>query len=214
MNPFVIADSRRCIGCFACQAACVENHRKVGLQAYPRLIVSYTPGGTMPVQCRQCEDAPCAVVCPVKAIAIRMNTVQLNETVCIGCKMCGLVCPFGVILPGGTPVPAAYAFNSGQYSYVNDPYQPEPMHLREMNQQDVLSLLSWHIGQKKVAVKCDLCFFDPEGPACVRACPHKALRLIDAKHDGDAATVGRMKAAAKVRENLTATPIFAQQGED
>ncbi len=213
MNPFVIADSRRCIGCFACQAACVENHRKMGLQAYPRLMVSYVPGGTMPVQCRQCEDAPCATVCPVKAIVIRFNTVQLNETICIGCKMCGLACPFGVILPGGTPIPS-YPFNSAQYSYVNHPYQPEPMCLREMNRQDVLSLLSWHIGQKKVAVKCDLCFFDPGGPACVRACPHKALRLVDGKTNGDEQEIARMKSVASVRGEVTATAFVPQRGDD
>jgi hydrogenase-4 component A len=212
MNPFVIADSRRCVGCFACQAACVENHRKVGLQAYPRLLVSYTPGGTMPVQCRQCEDAPCAIVCPVKAIVVRLNTVQLNETVCIGCKMCGLACPFGVILPGGTPIPS-YGFNSGQYSYVNSPYQAEPMHLREMNQEDVLSLLSWHIGQKKVAVKCDLCFFDPEGPACVRACPHKALRLAAAGSNEEAERVDKMKAVAHVRDGVASSPASVQRGQ-
>jgi hydrogenase-4 component A len=148
----------------------------------------------------------------VKAIVIRLNTVQLNETVCIGCKMCGLACPFGVILPGGTPIPTYYGFNTAQYSYVNDPYQSEPMHLREMNQQDVLSLLAWHIGQKKVAVKCDLCFFDPEGPACVRACPHKALSLINGKADGHVAE--RMKAVASVRQKVSSPSVLAQQGED
>lgn len=208
MNYFVIADSRHCIGCFACQAACVENHRRVGLQAYPRLIVTYTLEGTMPVQCRQCEDPPCAVVCPVKAIVLKDNSVQLNESLCIGCKMCGLVCPFGVISPGGTPLPL-YGFNLGQYSYINTPYQAGPMHLREMNQQEVLSLLAWNIGQKKVAVKCDLCYFDEAGPACVRACPHKALSLIDGKTEENAGRVNRMKAVAGVRP--TPTP---QPGED
>jgi hydrogenase-4 component A len=29
-----------------------------------------------------------------------------------------------------------------------------------------------------VAIKCDLCYFRPEGPACVIACPHKALALV------------------------------------
>ena len=212
MNPFVVADPRRCIGCFACQAACVENHRKAGLQAYPRLIVSYTPSGTMPVQCRQCDDAPCATVCPVRAIAIRLNTVQLNETLCIGCKMCGLVCPFGVILPGGTPIPVQ-GFNSGQYSYVNNPYQGEPMHLREMDPREALSLLTWHIGQKKVAVKCDLCFFDAEGPACVRACPHKALRLVYGKGSEEGETVQKMKTPASMREDAGAA-AFGQGGDD
>ena len=213
MNYFVIADSRRCIGCFACQAACVENHRRVGLQAYPRLIVTNTLDGTMPVQCRQCEDPPCKIVCPVKAIVLKDDSVQLNESLCIGCKMCGLACPFGVILPGGTPIPT-YGFNIGQYSYVNTPYQSEPMHLREMNQQDFLSLLAWHVGQKKVAVKCDLCFFDEEGPACVRACPHKALSLIDEKTQQNPERVKRIKEVASMRQTPTPQTIFIQQGED
>ncbi len=213
MNFFVIADSRRCIGCFACQAACVENHRRAGLQAYPRLIVTDTAEGTMPVQCRQCEDSPCAVVCPVKAIVLRDNSVRLNESLCIGCKMCGLACPFGVILPGGTPLPT-YGFNIGQYSYMNTPYQSESMHLREMNQDDFLSLLAWHLGQKKVAVKCDLCFFDAAGPACVRACPHKALSFIDEKAGENTGRVERMKSVASVRQTLDQQTLFAQQGED
>src|SRR5512141_2371510 len=210
MNCFVIADSRRCIGCFACQAACVENHHRMGLQAYPRLIVTRTSDGTMPVQCRQCEDAPCATVCPVNAIVLKSNTIQLNESLCIGCKMCGLACSFGVMLPGGTPIPI-YGFNTGQYSYINTPYQSEPMHLREMDQQEGLSLLSWHLGQKKVMVKCDLCFFDEEGPACVRACPHKALSLIDDETNQDTAVVNRMKAVANVRQTLTPQTILTQQ---
>jgi hydrogenase-4 component A len=213
MNSFVIADSRRCIGCFACQAACVENHRRVGLQAYPRLMVTYALDGTMPVQCRQCDDAPCGVVCPVKAIVLKDKSVQLNEGLCIGCKMCGLACPFGVILPGGTPIPA-HGFNVGQYSYINTPNQSEPTHLREMDQQDFLSLLSWHLGQQKVAVKCDLCFFDQEGPACVRACPHKALGLIDGEATENAARAKGMKRVASVRPPLTPRAAFVQQGED
>ncbi len=211
MNHFVIADSRHCIGCFACQAACVENHLRVGLQAYPRLIVTYTSEGTMPLQCRQCDKPACMTVCPVQAIALRNGSVVLNESVCIGCKMCGLACPFGVIASGGTPVPT-YGFNTGQYSYVNDPYQAEPMHLRELDSQNFLSLLAWHVGQKKAAVKCDLCFFDEQGPACVRACPHKALELIEAEAEQELARGRRIKTPAPVREVLAAEVRAAKEG--
>lgn len=132
----------------------------------------------MPVQCRHCEDAPCAAVCPVKAITFIQNSVRLNEGLCIGCKMCALACPFGAILTGGTQ-PPKFDFNIGHYSYVNTPYLTESMHLRELDIRKTLSLLSWNAGQKTVAVKCDLCFFRQEGPACVQACPHQALRLVD-----------------------------------
>ena len=178
MNHFVIADPSKCIGCYACVAGCVESHRTAGLQAYPRLYIIHTPPlGTMPIQCRQCEEPACATVCPVKAISYQNNSVRLNEGLCIGCKMCAVACPFGAIIPGGTPIPK-FDFTVGQYTYLNTPYQSDPMYLREFALQDRLSLFNWNIGQKTVAVKCDLCYFRDEGPACVSACPHKALSLV------------------------------------
>lgn len=199
MNGFVIADSRRCIGCFACQAACVESHRKVGLQAYPRLMVTRTLNGTMPLQCRHCEDPACAMVCPVRAITLEGGAVRINESLCIGCKMCSLACPFGAIIPGGTPVPD-FEFNVGQYLYSNTPYQSDPMVLRIMAMQDRLSLLTWNIGQKTVAVKCDLCYFSKEGPACVIACPHKALSLVGAEAGAVTPFVEQTKTAVVPKE--------------
>ncbi len=178
MYDFVIADNRKCIGCYACVAACTESHRKAGLQAFPRLFLTYTTAGVMPIQCRHCEDAMCAMVCPVHAITHTENAIQINESLCIGCKMCAIACPFGNILPGGTPVPGQ-ELNLGNYAYMHAPFQPDPMFLREISYQEKLSLLNWNIGQRTVAVKCDLCYFRAEGPACVEACPHKALNLVN-----------------------------------
>jgi hydrogenase-4 component A len=91
-----------------------------------------------------------------------------------------LACPFGNILPGGTPVPGL-EFNVGNYAFINTPLEPDPMYLRELSYQEQLSLLAWNIGQKTVAVKCDLCYFREAGPACVEACPHKALSINNEK---------------------------------
>lgn len=202
MNRFVIADPRRCIGCYACVAGCVESHSTNGYQAYPRLYILHTPpAGMMPIQCRHCEEPACAAVCPVRAITRQYNSITLNESLCIGCKMCALACPFGVIIPGGTPVPK-FEFNLGQYTYVNSPYQTDPMYLREFAIQARLSLLNWNIGQKTVAVKCDLCYFREEGPACVIACPHKALRLVGEDTDFSTEFIEEIKSVASLEEQI------------
>lgn len=197
MYAFVIADNRNCIACYACVAACTESHRQAGLQAYPRLFVTHTPAGSMPIQCRHCEDAMCALVCPVNAISHQQGAVQINESLCIGCKLCALACPYGNILPGGTPVPGQ-TLSQANYAFQNTPLQPDPMFLRELSYQERLSLLAWNVGQKTVAVKCDRCDFRPEGPACIAACPHKALILVEAQ-DGDRQTLfEQMKAVAEL----------------
>jgi hydrogenase-4 component A len=196
VNQMVIADPGRCIGCCACMAGCVESHHEAGLQAYPRLHVVHTsPAGAMPIQCRHCEDPACAAVCPVNAITRGEDSIQLNESLCIGCKMCALACPFGAIIPGGTPVPG-FEFNVGQYVYINTPYQSESMYLREFAVKERLSLLNWNIGQKTVAVKCDLCSFRPEGPTCISVCPHKALSLVDGRTTRSGGFVERVRTVA------------------
>ena len=169
-TKFVIADPKLCIGCYTCMPACVVVHQEVGLQAYPRLHVTHTPHGTMPMQCRHCEDAPCAKSCPAGCFTIG-DSVQLNESLCIGCKMCVLSCPFGVIEPHGTNTQneqmPLMAFHSDGNAML--PVAPKPLD----------SLLSWTAGVRTVAVKCDLCHFREEGPACIQVCPTKALRVVE-----------------------------------
>jgi hydrogenase-4 component A len=177
MNKFVIADPRRCLGCYTCMAACIETHREAGLQASPRLLLTHTRFGTMPIQCRHCEDAPCAAVCPVHAIRMIDDSVRLNESLCIGCKLCNLVCPFGAAFLGGTP-PATHEINTGQHVFTQIPIWPPDGNGKDRI-EGINPILDWRVGVKTVAVKCDLCYFRNEGPACVAVCPTKALRLVD-----------------------------------
>jgi len=49
--------------------------------------------------CAQCESAACQTICPAKAISRDepLGRIVIDYDMCIGCRMCIAVCPFGVI---------------------------------------------------------------------------------------------------------------------
>jgi electron transport protein HydN len=104
MNKLVIADPGKCIGCRTCEISCVLAHSTPDALNYlapayfiPRLKVVKTSRVSTPVQCRQCEDAPCAKVCPTGALIHSHESVQVIQTKCIGCKSCVMACPYGAM---------------------------------------------------------------------------------------------------------------------
>lgn len=104
-NRFIYVDMEKCMGCKSCELACGLEHAKTDIftaalqkkRLQPRTTVILGGDLITPMQCRQCENAPCAIVCPVGAIYQADGMIKLNEAVCIGCKLCSMVCPFGVI---------------------------------------------------------------------------------------------------------------------
>jgi len=83
----------RCIGCHSCEMACaVRWSRSEALaeaitespRPASRVHVLGIGRQPVPLQCQQCEDAPCA-------------SVQFRGELCIGCSSCVLACPFGVM---------------------------------------------------------------------------------------------------------------------
>ena len=146
MKGVIIIDPKKCLACRTCELQCAIVHSKskelvkaVCEKPLPqtRVKVEGTGDLAVPLQCRHCEDAPCVKICPTKA-TVKSDTegpVLIKDGLCIGCKWCILVCPFGVI----------------------------------------------RTGREGAAVtKCDLCFERLEKnelPACVAACPSKALQF-------------------------------------
>jgi len=154
MNRFVITEPASCIGCRTCEVACTLAHQGTAEAVVrqdsfmPRLGVVFNKQVTATVQCRHCEDAPCVNSCPTNALVYRKHTVQLVAERCIGCKTCVIACPIGAMSLVVKPV--------------------------EKSTFDGLRVQS----KQSLAHKCDLCIDADSGPACVQACPTKALHLM------------------------------------
>ena len=104
----IVTDLKKCLGCHSCELACAIS-RSVSKNLLGAILEDPKPATRVrvvgigiqpvPLQCQQCEDAPCAAVCPTKALYRlgKDETVLFKRAVCIGCSSCVLVCPFGAI---------------------------------------------------------------------------------------------------------------------
>ncbi len=99
----MIVDTRTCLGCGACIAACdFENETpweeglrrthvpKFTFGSFPNITVHYIPR-----LCMHCENPPCVSVCPTGASYKNDDGVVLvRYEICIGCKYCIQACPY------------------------------------------------------------------------------------------------------------------------
>lgn len=117
INRFVIAEANKCIGCRTCEIACTIAHAENSMQTLtaknfmPRLKVIRGMSVTTPVLCRQCDNAPCASVCPTGAIVRNKESIQVIQERCIGCKTCAIACPFGAMTVVSEPA-SGYGFDA------------------------------------------------------------------------------------------------------
>jgi molybdopterin-containing oxidoreductase family iron-sulfur binding subunit len=162
-----------CNGCRKCAEACNKenNHDRATNQSYIRVFemeqgsldfehanTTYdhavpAPGKYyMPVQCQQCDDAPCVAVCPVEATWKEEDgIVVIDYDWCIGCRYCEAACPY----------------HARRFNWT----EPE-ISAEEINPDQ--GYLSNRVRPQGVVEKCHFCLHRTRKgklPACVEACP-------------------------------------------
>jgi Fe-S-cluster-containing dehydrogenase component len=171
-------DVRRCLdvaGCRACIDAC---HRAHNVPTIPErrhevkwlwkepferafavedaeTVAASLRGREVLVLCNHCDNPPCVRVCPTRATWKRDDgVVAIDEHRCIGCRYCVAACPYG----------------SRSFNFVD----PKPFIAQPASEYPTRT--------RGVVEKCNLCeerLAAGRLPACVEACPDRALMFGD-----------------------------------
>jgi Fe-S-cluster-containing dehydrogenase component len=118
----LVIDLDLCVGCHACATACKEWNTGGHMAPLPDFnaygagawgvwfnrIHSFEEEGSegegagartvhFPKSCLHCDEPACVTVCPTGASYKRAEDgiVLVNESLCIGCKLCSWACPYG-----------------------------------------------------------------------------------------------------------------------
>jgi len=164
---FVI-DINSCDGCRKCTEACqAEMHvppaseselQYDGKQAWIE-VFDMGSGVHMPVPCQNCQDAPCAKVCPVGATFYSEDHINLiDQNRCIGCRYCIVACPY----------------ERRFFNWFDPPVTPDDA--------NVVYSPDYNIPHRKgVAEKCVWCrhrITQGDVPACVAACTTAGMNAL------------------------------------
>ena len=200
-----------CIGCRRCAEAChhENNHDRATNNSYIRVLaidkgtvdlafasVAYdgaVPARDkyyMPVQCHQCDNAPCIKVCPVEATWKEADgIVVVDYDWCIGCRYCEAACPYH-----------ARRFNWTKPEISGPEINPDQAYL------------SNRVRPQGVMEKCTFCLHRTRRgrlPACLEACPTGSRvfgNLLDA--DSEIRRVLETKRVFVLKEDLGTQPRF------
>lgn len=179
----MVIDLRKCVGCHACNIACVaENKLPPGIVyrpvmdvetgKYPNVSRNYTPR-----PCFHCDKPPCVPVCPVGATKKREDgIVDIDYNKCIGCRYCLVACPYSArVFDFGykdyqTGFPASGGLIVGQEGI--NPYNEKPN--LEYNKKWVREGHKQPVGNAR---KCHFCLHRIKAgmlPACTVTCIGRA----------------------------------------
>jgi Fe-S-cluster-containing dehydrogenase component len=96
----MVINLTRCVGCYACVAACKFEHF-LGPYVYWNAVRIFEAEGLnkqiYPTLCNHCRDPHCVDVCPTGATQQREDgIVWVDQDICIGCRSCVMNCPYQV----------------------------------------------------------------------------------------------------------------------
>jgi carbon-monoxide dehydrogenase iron sulfur subunit len=110
MSNKIIVNEDRCLGCHLCEFYCAFAHSGEkdivkafanGKRPQPRVIIEEGDSISFAVSCRHCDDAICVKSCITGAMQMDGNgRTFIDESRCVGCYTCILVCPYGSVVKG------------------------------------------------------------------------------------------------------------------
>ncbi|MDQ1279561.1 MAG: anaerobic carbon-monoxide dehydrogenase iron sulfur subunit [Thermoproteota archaeon] len=99
-HNFVAVDPDKCVGCRICEFMCSLEKEKCFNPTKSRIrTVRIYPDINASIACRLCEDAPCVIACPRKALeqSAENGTIMVDKDKCNGCGWCIEACDFGAL---------------------------------------------------------------------------------------------------------------------
>jgi len=168
-----------CTGCRQCEYACAEENNTSRDPEMHYIRVLEMDKGTfdveksdhfyegdipepgkfyMPVQCHQCDNAPCITACPVNATWQEPDgIVVVDYDWCIGCRYCETACPY----------------SARRFNFTTPRIAPSQLNPHQ-------GYLSNRLRRAGVVEKCHYCLHrvrEGRNPACLEACPVGARKF-------------------------------------